>query len=85
MESRRTTPAEREREAREAAARRRKKSVRLGAAGIALLFGGGVGVVLSPGSVAALLGVMGIGIALLFTAFLLVRTSLAEVLQAREP
>ena len=81
MESSRTTPAERAREAREAAARRRRTSVRLGTAGLVLLFAGGIGVILTPVNVAVLLGVMGIGIVFIGSALVLVQKPLAGLLE----
>jgi len=80
MESSRTKPADRAREAREAAVRRRRTSVRLGAAGLVLLFAAGIGVVLSPGNVAVLLGVMGIGIVLIGSALVLLQRPIAGLL-----
>ncbi len=80
MESSRTTPAERAREAREAAVRRRKTSVRLGTLGVVLLFAGGIGVILTPENVAVLLGVMGIGIVVIASAFVLVQKPIAGLL-----
>ncbi len=80
MESSRTKPADRAREAREAAVRRRRTSVRLGTMGIVLLFAGGIGVILTPVDVAVLLGVMGIGIALLAAALVVVQRPIAGLL-----
>lgn len=67
------TAAERAREAKEQAARRRRTSIRIGAAGLLVLFASGVSVVLSPQNAAALIAVMAAGIVLLAVAFLLVR------------
>ncbi len=81
MESSRTTPAERAREAREAAARRRKTSVRLGTVGVVLLFAAGIGVILTPQNVAVLLGVMGIGIVVIASALVLVQKPIEGLLE----
>jgi len=69
----RRAAAERAREAKEQAARRRRTSIRIGAAGLFVLFASGVSVVLSPQNAAALIAVMAAGIVLLAVAFLLVR------------
>lgn len=65
------TAADREREARETAMRRRRTSIRVGSAGVLLLFLGGAGIVLSPAYVAVLLVGMIVGIGLVVVAFLL--------------
>lgn len=61
--------------------RRRKTSVRLGVAGVVLLFAGGIGVILFPAVVASLLVVMAIGLALIGAAFVLLRTPMSKLLQ----
>nr|AKQ03193.1 hypothetical protein [uncultured euryarchaeote Rifle_16ft_4_minimus_37884] len=58
--------------------------MRLGAAGVVLLFAGGIGVLLSPGSAVPLLGVMGIGLVTIAAAFLLVRTRMTDLLRMPE-
>ena len=73
MESRRLTGAERQREERESAVRRRRTSVRVGTGGLVLLFAGAIGVILSPANAILLIAVMVCGIVLLMAAFLLVR------------
>jgi len=75
MAAPRRTAAEREREAREEAQRDARRSIRLGAVGIILLFLSGVGVVLLPDYVFAFIGGMVVGILLILAAFLLVRGS----------
>lgn len=77
MSQPRQTLAEREREAREEAARKRALSLRLGGAGVLLLFLGGIGTVLVSDLVVAFLGSMVLGIVLLVGAFLLIRGALA--------
>jgi len=69
---RKMTAADREREAREAALRRRKLSVQVGSAGILLLFVGGLAVVLAPTDAAPFLGLMVVGVLLIAVALLLV-------------
>lgn len=71
--------ADREREAREAAIRRRKLSIRLGSLGVLLLFLGGVGVILEPAYVAELLAVMVLGVLLVVAALLLVLSLVWDV------
>jgi len=73
MDAPRPTRAEREREAREAAMRHRRTSVRLGASGIVLLFLGAIGTILSPDAVSLLLVVMIAGLVLIVAAFLEIR------------
>ncbi len=46
-----------------------------------LLFGGGIGVILTPVNVAMLLGVMGIGIVFIGSALVLVQKPLAGLLE----
>ena len=76
---RRTTAAEREREAREDAARKSKLGMRVGTTGVIVLFLGGVATLLLPDWIVAFLGVMVLGILLVLAAFLLMRGSVAEV------
>lgn len=61
--------------------RRRKTSVRLGVAGVVLLFAGGIGVILFPAVVASLLLLMATGLALIGAAFVLLRTPMSKLLQ----
>ena len=75
----RRMPSEREREEREATARRSQLSVRVGTVGVFLLFLAGVGVVLAPSYALPLIGVMVVGIVLLLSAFLLLRGSLLKL------
>jgi hypothetical protein len=63
----------REREAREAAVRARRTSVRLGGTGVAVLFLGAFATVLVPDQVALFLVVMGAGFVLVLAAFLVIR------------
>ena len=79
------TAAERAREERERATRRRRTSVRIGSLGLAVLFASGIGVFFSPGDAAAFLGLMAAGIVLLAIAFLLVRPKIQDVLELRGP
>lgn len=69
---RRMTAADREREAREAAVRRRRLSVRIGSGGIFLLFVGGLAIFFVPTDVAPFLGLMVVGVILIVIAMLLV-------------
>ncbi len=71
----RRTAAEREREAREQAQRQARLSIRLGVAGLAVLFLSGLGVWLWTAFVLAFLAGMVVGILLILGAFLLVRGS----------
>ncbi len=66
---------------REAAARKRTISIRVGVLGLVLVFGGAVGVIVSPADALLLFAPMAIGIVLLITAFLLARTSAGDFLQ----
>jgi len=75
----RTTAAEREREAREAAVRRRGLSARVGTVGVVLLFLGGIGTILSPENVATMIGVIVVGIVLVLAAFLLISDAVRDV------
>ena len=75
----RTTAAEREREAREAAVRRRGLSARVGTVGVVLLFLGGIGTILSPENVATMIGVIVVGIVLVLAAFLLIQDAVRDV------
>lgn len=75
----RRTPSEREREEREATARRNQLSVRVGTVGVFLLFLAGVGVVLAPSVALPLIGVMVLGIVLLLSGFLMLRGSLLKL------
>ncbi|MGQ0796723.1 MAG: hypothetical protein ACT4OI_02490 [Methanobacteriota archaeon] len=84
MAASRPTRAEREREAREAAMRHRRTSVRLGSAGVALLFVGAIGTLLSPDAVSFLIVVMIVGFVLILAAFLLIRRTAGGMLGLRE-
>ncbi|OGS47213.1 MAG: hypothetical protein A3K66_00370 [Euryarchaeota archaeon RBG_16_67_27] len=75
----RTTAAEREREAREAAVRRRGLSARVGTVGVVLLFLGGIGTILSPENVATMIGVIVVGIVLVLAALLLISDAVRDV------
>ena len=75
----RTTAAVRDREARENAARRRRLSVRMGAAGVALLFLGGLGTVLATELVVPMLGLMVVGIVLVVGALLAIQDALRDL------
>ena len=79
------TGAERDREERQRAVAKRRTSIRLGLAGIVLVFAGGIAFALTPLSGLALLGLMGIGIALLVAALLLAPTRVPERLQVSPP
>lgn len=74
MASEGTPAALRERAAREDMVRRRRLSIRLGSAGLVLLFLGAIGTVLYPDAVVGLLGVMVAGFVLVLAAFLVVRS-----------
>src|SRR5207249_4166932 len=65
--------AERRRLREEVAIRKRKTSLLAGTLGLALVFAGGIGVIVSPQSALALIVAMGAGIVLLLVAFLLLR------------
>ncbi len=75
MAAPRRTAAEREREAKEAAQRSARLSVRVGTVGVVVLFACGLGVWLLPAYVFGFIGGMAVGILLLAAAFLLVRGS----------
>ena len=62
-----------------AAARKRKTSILAGVLGLALVFAGGIGVIVSPLSALVLIVVMGTGIVFLLVAFLLVRGPIAAL------
>ncbi len=64
---------------------KRRTSIRLGLAGIVLVFAGGIAFALTPLSGLALLGLMGIGIALLVAALLLAPTRVPERLLVSPP
>jgi len=65
--------AERRRLQEAVAARRRRTSILAGVLGLALLFAGGVGVIVSPAYSLALIVVMSTGIVFLLVAFFLAR------------
>ena len=71
----RKTASERAREAREEAQRNTRRSIRLGAIGVVVLFLSGFGVWLAPDYVFPLIAGMAVGLVLLLSAFLLVRGS----------
>src|SRR5439155_3716583 len=73
VEPRRSRAAERRRLSEEVAIRKRKTSLVAGTLGLALVFAGGIGVIVSPQSALALIVAMGAGIVLLLVAFLLLR------------
>jgi hypothetical protein len=75
--------AERQREEREAAMRKRRTSIRLGTAGLLLLFGGAIATVLRPESVGLLLVPMLGGLALVAVAFVVIRSATPSVLSLR--
>lgn len=79
MEPKPSRAAERRRVQEEVAARKRKTSILAGILGLALVFAGGIGVIVSPSSALVLIVVMGTGIVLLFVAFLLVRGPMAAL------
>ena len=85
MQPPRVTAAERAREEREQAMRRRRTSVRIGTAGVIVLFAAGIGVVLSPSDAATLVAVMLLGIVLIGAAFLLVRPRVSDPLEKPGP
>ena len=85
MDVPRVTAAERVQEEREQAMRRRRTSVRIGTAGVTVLFAAGIGVVLSPSNAATLVAVMLFGIVLIGAAFLLVRPRVSDMLGKPEP
>jgi predicted MFS family arabinose efflux permease len=66
-----TGPRSRLQIAREATRRRRKKSLIAGAAGLAILFGSGIGGVVVPGWIVPMTAVMVVGVILLVVAFIL--------------
>lgn len=67
------TAAEKERAQREETQRKTQASLRLGAAGVVLLFASGLGVWLASAYVLLFLGGMVIGVLLILAAFVLVR------------
>ena len=69
--------AERRRLQEAVAARRRRTSVLAGVLGLALLFAGGIGVIVSPSITLALIVVMSTGIVFLLVAFFLARNAIA--------
>lgn len=73
MEPKPSRAAERRRAQEAVGARKRMTSILAGVLGLALVFAGGIGVILSPLSALVLIVVMGSGIVLLLVAFLLVR------------
>ncbi len=73
MEPSPSRAAERRRLREEVAIRKRKTSLLAGTLGLALVFAGGIGVIVSPQSALALIVAMGAGIVLLLVAFLLLR------------
>lgn len=75
MAAPRKTAAERKREEREEAQRKAKQSLRLGTAGVVVLFLSGLGVWFLPGDAIAFLAGMIVGIVLILSAFLMVRGS----------
>ncbi len=81
MEPVRVKAVARARAEREAAARKRTISIRVGVLGLVLVFGGAVGVIVSTADALLLIAPMATGIVLLIAAFLLVRTSAADLLQ----
>jgi len=58
------------------AARRRRTSILAGVLGLALLFAGGIGVIISPSNSLALIVVMSTGIVFLLVAFFLARNTI---------
>ncbi|OGS48088.1 MAG: hypothetical protein A3K68_03750 [Euryarchaeota archaeon RBG_16_68_13] len=83
MAAPRMSVADREREVREAAARKRGLSARLGGLGVVLLFLGGVATLLSPENVVAFLVVMVVGILLVGAALMMVMGSVSELTKDR--
>ncbi len=79
MEPKPSRAAERRRVQAEVAARKRTTSILAGVLGLALVFVGGIGVIVSPLSALLLIVVMGTGIVLLLIAFLLVRGPMAAL------
>ncbi len=75
MAAPRRTPAERKREAQEAAQRDARLSIRIGLVGVVVLFVCGFGTWLAPAYVYAFIGGMVLGILLILAAFFLVRGS----------
>ncbi len=71
----RRTAAEREREGKEAAQRNARRSLRLGTAGVIVLFLSGLAVWLLPDFVFVFIGGLVVGILLILAAFLMVRGS----------
>lgn len=67
------TAKERERAEREEALRRRRLSVRVGIAGLTLVFLSGILIILVPDYLVVLLGMMLLGVALLVVAFVLIQ------------
>lgn len=79
----RASRAEREREGRETAARNRRTSVRIGTAGLFLLFLGAIGTLVVPAGANVLIVVMVAGLVLIVAALLLVRTSAGGIVRLR--
>jgi hypothetical protein len=75
----RPTARERQRASEAASLRRRKVSVLLGGAGLALLFGGGIATIRFPEAITPLAVVMVLGIGLLVVAFSLIRRTTAGI------
>ncbi len=80
----RTSAKDHDREARERIESRRRVSIRLGSAGIILLFVAGAGILVSPETVSALLFVMVLGLILVVAAFLMIRDVGGGLLKLRE-
>ncbi len=84
MAAPRGTAAERAREAREAAQRNTRRSLRLGTLGVVVLFLSGIGVLVLTDYVFVFVGGMAVGIVLLLAAFLLVRGSVLALTRSDE-
>ena len=74
----------RDREAREAAIRKRARSLRLGSSGLVVLFLAGIGTVLYPDYVAAFLVAMVVGFLLVLAAFLVIRPVAGSAVRLRD-